>query len=54
MRVTSVFHLQLEEDSQDQTDSLDNCGAPKLIIFEIENLSAYLKKQNYKDISGLK
>ena len=33
---------------------LDNYGAPKLIIFEIENPSTCLKKQNYKDIFGLK
>ena len=33
---------------------LDNCVAPKLIIFKIENPSTYLKKQKYKDIFGLK
>ena len=55
MKVTSVFHLQVEEDSQDQTITLlDNCVAPKLIIFKIENPSTYLKKQKYKDIFGLK
>ena len=46
MKVTSVFHLQLEEDSHND----DNDGAPKLIILR-KKISQHVSKNEITETS---